>query len=518
MPSDTPKEPKLQIQSKKDEEPPRSILTKGPSSPPPTLNQDSNIVHPQPKHFPNTASSQVQPQTQSTSTPSNQSATIKLSPQLSTSLETRETVMAGGAYLKEKQESSDTTKPIVTTTNTVSPTTTNPLIDKNKNDSLSNIDYTLNPPKENQHHKAPSVHAHFYVEETLRPVRNRSRSGSASNNATSLSPTASPQHGENPVFHKDAIKSQESIRATSVSSVGSTQSTPHSIVASAPSSGVTGTTTVAPPPLPAAATGINTGAGEQNANTDPRLPQDDGKFHVLLGVCGALSVAKVKLIVNKLFEIYTPEKISIQVILTKASENFILPETLSILENIKKVRIWTDIDEWTTWKIRLDPVLHIELRRWADILVVCPMTANTLSKITLGICDNLLTNVIRAWNTAFPILLAPAMDSHSYSSSTTKRQLRLIADDMPWIEVLKPLEKVFGSFGDIGMGGMMDWNEIVNKIVMKLGGYPEVPDEEDEDESKDNIDDSAIVDDDDDDDEEEDATDDVTVKENVKTS
>ena len=44
MPSDTPKEAKLQIQSKKDEEPPRSILTKGPSSPPPTLNQDSNIV------------------------------------------------------------------------------------------------------------------------------------------------------------------------------------------------------------------------------------------------------------------------------------------------------------------------------------------------------------------------------------------------------------------------------------------------------------------------------------------
>ena len=57
MPSDTPKEAKLQIQSKKDEEPPRSILTKGPSSPPPTLNQDSNIVHPQPKHSPNTTSS-----------------------------------------------------------------------------------------------------------------------------------------------------------------------------------------------------------------------------------------------------------------------------------------------------------------------------------------------------------------------------------------------------------------------------------------------------------------------------
>ena len=78
-------------------------MTKGPSSPPPTLNQDSNIVHPQPKHSPNTTSSQVQPQTQSSSTPSNQPATIKLSPQLSISLENRETVMAGGALLKENR-------------------------------------------------------------------------------------------------------------------------------------------------------------------------------------------------------------------------------------------------------------------------------------------------------------------------------------------------------------------------------------------------------------------------------
>lgn len=62
---------------------------------------------------------------------------------------------------------------------------------------------------------------------------------------------------------------------------------------------------------------------EQNANIDPRLPQDDGKIHVLLGVCGALSTGKIKLIINKLFEIYTPNKIAIQLILTRSSENFL---------------------------------------------------------------------------------------------------------------------------------------------------------------------------------------------------
>ncbi|KAK6866775.1 Protein SIS2, partial [Candida tropicalis] len=355
------------------------------------------------------------------------------------------------------------------------------LLQPDKSESIPSIDYTLNPPKESQHHKSPSVHAHFYVEETLRPVRNRSRSGSNSNN--NLTPITSPQHSEpSSILNKDAIKSQESLRATtnSISSAAaSNQSTPRSIIsggggantATSSNSTTSNTALAAQGTTTTTTTNSNsnttTTKGEQNSNIDPRLPQDDGKFHVLIGVCGALSVGKVKLIVNKLLEIYTSDKISIQVILTKSSENFLLPETLNVLENVKKVRVWTDIDEWTTWKTRSDPVLHIELRRWADILLVCPLTANTLAKISLGICDNLLTNVIRAWNSSYPILLAPAMDSHSYSSSTTKRQLRLIADDMPWIEVLKPSEKVFGSYGDIGMGGMTDWNEIVNRIVMK---------------------------------------------------
>ena len=97
--------------------------------------------------------------------------------------------------VERKTGTFDKSKPIITTTNTNTTNTTaaSPLLDKDKNDSFANINYTLNPPKESQHHKAPSVHAHL-CRETLRPVRNRSRSGSASNNATSLSPAASPQH------------------------------------------------------------------------------------------------------------------------------------------------------------------------------------------------------------------------------------------------------------------------------------------------------------------------------------
>lgn len=388
----------------------------------------------------------------------------------------RETIVAGGAILNQ-HAIEDTISPL--SLPTLSHLT-------GRNDSVTSMDYTLNPPTTSSHHKAPSVHAHFYVDETFKGIRSRSASNSGSEVGSTVPTSASAialglSNLHMPVAKSPDVTSTEkfgNIDSTiSESSINSSVQSPKELSPTIPSSGF---------PL----------LGEQNANIDPRLPQDDGKIHVLLGVCGALSTVKVKLIINKLLEIYTPEKIAIQLILTNSSEHFVSAEILQHLELAKKVRIWRDSDEWNTWKTRLDPVLHIELRRWADILIVSPLTANTLSKIALGLCDNLLTNVIRAWNTGYPILLAPSMVSYAYSAITTKRQLRLILEEMPWIEVLKPVEKVVGSYGDIGMGGMMDYNEIVNKIVLKLGGYPE--EEDDENEENENAEDDDFDDDDED--------------------
>ena len=61
-------------------------------------------------------------------------------------------------------------------------------------------------------------------------------------------------------------------------------------------------------------------------------------------------------------------------------------------------RIHFDEEEWEAWKKRGDPVLHIELRKWAHVLLITPLSANTLAKISNGICDNLLTQVCRAWD------------------------------------------------------------------------------------------------------------------------
>lgn len=342
------------------------------------------------------------------------------------------------------------------------------------------VDHTLYPPNTHTHHKAPLVHAHFYVDETFKSKLN-SRSGSL----TAMdNPSSQPPASASLASSTDKLQGRTANLSPQASRLSA-----------------------ADKPAPALPT-VPAPTSEVQANIDPRLPQDDDRLHVLLGVCGALSTAKIKLIINKLYEIYTPRRIAIQLILTLASEHFLAPETLSHLENTKKVRVWRDSDEWTTWKSRSDPVLHIELRRWADILIVCPLTANTLAKIAMGICDNLLTNVIRAWNTSYPILLAPSMVSHAYNAATTKRQLKLIALEMQWIEILKPVEKIVGSYGDIGMGGMMDWNEIVNKIVLRLGGYPDDEDEDAADDDDGNENEEAIADDDEDDDEDDDDEDD----------
>ncbi|XP_077774482.1 phosphopantothenoylcysteine decarboxylase isoform X2 [Podarcis muralis] len=75
------------------------------------------------------------------------------------------------------------------------------------------------------------------------------------------------------------------------------------------------------------------------------------------------------------------------------------------------------------WKKREDPVLHIDLRRWADLLLVAPLDANTLAKMANGLCDNLLTCVIRAWDLSKPLLFCPAMNTAMWEHPITAQQV-----------------------------------------------------------------------------------------------
>ena len=92
--------------------------------------------------------------------------------------------------------------------------------------------------------------------------------------------------------------------------------------------------------------------------------------------------------------------------------------------------LYRDADEWPGPRYRRDdPVLHIVFRQWADLLIVAPLDANTLAKFALGLADNFLTCVFRAWDFARPVILAPAMNTLMWRSPATRRHLRQLLDD-----------------------------------------------------------------------------------------
>ncbi|XP_072881866.1 phosphopantothenoylcysteine decarboxylase isoform X3 [Hemitrygon akajei] len=113
------------------------------------------------------------------------------------------------------------------------------------------------------------------------------------------------------------------------------------------------------------------------------------------------------------------------------------------------------------WKQRTDPVLHIELRRWADLLVIAPLDANTLGKIANGICDNLLTCVVRAWDLKRPLLFCPAMNTAMWEHPITATQIQTLKG-FGYIEVPCIVKKLL--CGDEGYGAMAEISTIVEKV------------------------------------------------------
>lgn len=202
----------------------------------------------------------------------------------------------------------------------------------------------------------------------------------------------------------------------------------------------------------------------------------DGKKHLILAASGSVATIKLPLIISSL---QNHANLSIRIILTKSACNFLAgqsPEqppvaSLALLPNVDSVH-HRDEDEWEEPWTRDAKILHIELRRWAHLLAVVPMSANLLAKVTGGLCDDLLTNVIRAWDVdavdreRAMIVVAPAMNSMMWVHPLTAKQI-MILDGWDWFEVLPPQVKTLAC-GDVGLGGMCDWNEIVAVIEKRL--------------------------------------------------
>ncbi|MBO9674096.1 MAG: bifunctional phosphopantothenoylcysteine decarboxylase/phosphopantothenate--cysteine ligase CoaBC [Sphingobacteriaceae bacterium] len=135
--------------------------------------------------------------------------------------------------------------------------------------------------------------------------------------------------------------------------------------------------------------------------------------NIILGVCGSIAAYKSAFLVRLLVKAGA----NVKVILTSDGANFITPLTLATLS---KNPVYTQYFEEETgvWSN------HVELGLWADLMIIAPISANTLAKLSTGICDNLLTAVYLS--AKCPVYVAPAMDLDMWKHETTQSNIKSI--------------------------------------------------------------------------------------------
>lgn len=135
---------------------------------------------------------------------------------------------------------------------------------------------------------------------------------------------------------------------------------------------------------------------------------------ILICITGGIAAYKI----NYLIRDFIKKGAEVQVLMTSSAEQFVSKLTLSTLS---KNSVYTDFySENGTWNN------HVELALWADVMIMAPCTANTLSKMVHGMCDNL---VLATYMSAkCPVFIAPAMDLDMYQHPSTQQNLELAED------------------------------------------------------------------------------------------
>ncbi len=132
---------------------------------------------------------------------------------------------------------------------------------------------------------------------------------------------------------------------------------------------------------------------------------------------------------------------------------------------LSPIPVHVDEDEWVGEKYEKDdPILHIELRNWADLLLIAPLSANTLAKLANGLSDNLLTSVARAWDRQKPVVICPAMNTHMWEHPATAEHLEKLSQWYPNLTIINPVSKHLAC-GDVGMGAMAPIEAIVESLL-----------------------------------------------------
>jgi len=174
--------------------------------------------------------------------------------------------------------------------------------------------------------------------------------------------------------------------------------------------------------------------------------------NIVLGVCGSIAAYKSALLVRLLVK----AQANVQVIMTPDAGNFITPLTLSVLSK-NPVLIDSFSPENGVWNN------HVELGLWADALIIAPISANSLAKLSNGLCDNLLTAVYLS--ARCPVYFAPAMDLDMWAHPSTQTNVKRLLSYGN--QLIAPASGELAS-GLEGEGRMAEPEEIVQYLSATL--------------------------------------------------
>ena len=170
--------------------------------------------------------------------------------------------------------------------------------------------------------------------------------------------------------------------------------------------------------------------------------------NILIGITGGIAAYKI----CSLIRLFKKAKANVRVVLTPSALNFVTKLTLQTLSDNEVYVENFEIEEYKPG--------HISLCDEADVFVIAPATANTISKIANGICDNLLTSTACAF--AKPILLAPAMNTNMWENTFVQENLvKLQANGY---HIINP-ESGFLACGTSGKGRMAEVEDIFEKTI-----------------------------------------------------
>jgi phosphopantothenoylcysteine decarboxylase/phosphopantothenate--cysteine ligase len=169
---------------------------------------------------------------------------------------------------------------------------------------------------------------------------------------------------------------------------------------------------------------------------------------ILLGVTGGIAAYKSPELVRRLVE----RGADVQVVMSRAASEFVSPITF---QAVSSRRVRTDL-----WDETAEAAMsHIELARWADLVVIAPATANFLATFAHGLAPDLLSTLCLA--TTVPVLIAPAMNQAMWAHPAVQANLRLL--ETRGIRMLGPAAGD-QACGDTGMGRMLEPGEIAAAI------------------------------------------------------